>query len=213
MSIFDTLRPNTSVPDDSSAWWVRVTDLKQYTYCHRITYYMYCLPHLRPTTYKMQAGIEAQERVTELEDRRSLRAYGLQSGERHFHVTVHSVAMGCVGQIDMVIETEENGPHRLIPVDYKLSRRTPGRHFQLQLACYGMMLEEMFGLPVTEGFLYLIQSRETEHVAITKRLRREVTTNIATIRAMIHSQQVPPATPYRARCVACEYRRFCNDVL
>ena len=213
MSLLDSPLPTRSALDEQDAWWVRVTDLKQYTYCARITYYMYCLPHLRPTTYKMQAGIESQERVTGLEERRSLQAYGLHSGERHFHVPVRSTALGCVGQVDMVIETQEGGEHRLIPVDYKLSRRTPGHHFQLQVACYGMMLEEMYGLPVSEGFLYLIQSRQAEPVAITKRLRREVTNSIATIRAMIHSQQMPPATSQRAQCVACEYRRFCNDVL
>src|SRR5688572_5334969 len=153
MSLLDTPRSSHSPLDEQDAWWVRVTDLKQYAYCPRITYYMYCLPHLRPTTYKMQAGIESQERVTSLEERRSLQAYGLTDGERHFHVPVRSTALGCVGQIDMVIETKEGGQHRLIPVDYKLSRRTPDRHFHLQVACYGMMLEEMYGLPVLEGFL------------------------------------------------------------
>jgi CRISPR-associated exonuclease Cas4 len=213
MSLLDTPHSLDTTTDAPDAWWVRVTDLKQYAYCPRVTYYMYCLPNLRPKTYKMQAGIESQGRVTELEERRSLQAYGLSSGERHFHVPVRSTALGCVGQIDMVIETQEGGKRRLIPVDYKLSRRTPGRHFQLQVACYGMMLEEMYGVPVTEGFLYLIQSRKAERVAITKRLRREATLGIAAIRAMILSQQMPPATAHRGQCVACEYRRFCNDVL
>jgi CRISPR-associated exonuclease Cas4 len=199
--------------DGQNVWWVRVTDLKQYSYCPRVPYYLYCLPHLRPTTYKMEAGSEAQERVAELEERRSLRAYGLSSGERHFYHSVWSARLGCIGQIDMVIETEEGGVHRLIPVDYKLSQRTPGRHFQLQIACYAMMLEEMYGVSVPEGYIYLIQSRQAECIAITKRLRQEATTIIAALRAIIETQRVPPPTPRRPQCVACEYRRFCNDVL
>src|SRR5690349_14295777 len=139
MSLIDTPLPTHAAEQEEGAWWVRVTDLKQYIYCPRVTYYMYCLPHLRPTTYKMQAGIEAQARVTDLEERRSLQAYGLSSGKRHFHLPVRSTVLGCVGQVDMVIETQEGGVPRLIPVDYKLSRRTPGRHFQLQVACYAMM--------------------------------------------------------------------------
>lgn len=81
-------------------WLLRVTDLKQYDYCPRVVYYEHCLPKLRPVTYKMTAGIAAQERVTALEERRSLRTYGLTSGERHFNVAVSSAQLGFTGQID-----------------------------------------------------------------------------------------------------------------
>jgi CRISPR-associated exonuclease Cas4 len=193
-------------------WLVRVTDLKQYAYCPRIVYYTYCLPHLRPTTYKMAAGIAAQAEVTDLEERRSLRAYGVQTGTRHFHVPVQSATLGCVGQVDMVIETEGADGDRLIPVDFKLSR-TPGRHFQLQLTCYGLMLEEMTGLPAPEGYLYLIQTRQAEKVVFTSRLRRDAKAHLATIRQFLYNQAMPQPTAQRARCVDCEFRRFCNDVL
>ena len=56
-----------------TAWSLRVIDLKQYEYCPRIVYYEYCLPGVRPTTYKMAAGIAAQDRVNTLEERRGLR--------------------------------------------------------------------------------------------------------------------------------------------
>ena len=59
-----------------------VSDLRQYSYCPRIIYYRYCLPQIRPITYKMTAGQAAQESEEQREQRRSLRAYGLQSGER-----------------------------------------------------------------------------------------------------------------------------------
>lgn len=67
-------------------FYLQVTDLKQYLYCPRVVFYRYCLPDVRPVTFKMQAGIAAQDRVTELEKRRSLRAYDVVAGTRHFHV-------------------------------------------------------------------------------------------------------------------------------
>lgn len=213
MSLIEKSLPMPTADDGENMWWVRVTDLKQYSYCPRVPYYLYCLPHLRPTTYKMKAGSEAQDHVTELEERRSLRSYGLNSGIRHFYHPVWSAKLGCIGQIDMVIETEEGGSHRLIPVDYKLSQRTPGRHFKLQIACYAMMLEEMYNVSVPEGYIYLIQSRQAERIAITKRLRQEVAATVATLRSIIETQRIPPPTTHLAQCVACEYRRFCNDVL
>ncbi len=192
---------------------LRVIDLKQYAYCPRVVFYDYCLPSLRPTTFKMEAGIRAQDRVNGLEERRSLRAYGVETGTRHFHVSVQSAALGCTGQIDLVVETRDEGRHRLIPVDFKLSRKRPGRHFQLQLACYGLMLEEMWQLPVEEGYLYLIPKKESVRIPLTVRLRNEARRKLAEVREMIVTQRTPPPTKQRAKCVDCEFRRFCNDVL
>lgn len=194
-------------------WHLRVIDLKQYAYCPRVVYYDYCLGELRPTTYKMAAGIVAQERVNELEERRGLRAYGLASGTRHYHVPVQSEKLGCSGQVDLVIETQDEGRPRLVPVDFKLSRREPGHHFKLQLACYAMMLEDAWGLPVETGAIYLIPTKRVIQVPITTRLRNEAIRRLLAIREMVVAQRMPPPTPQRGRCLNCEFRRFCNDVV
>lgn len=195
------------------AWLLRVIDLKQYEYCPRVVYYDYCLAGLRPTTYKMAAGIAAQERVNGLEERRSLRAYGIQEGERHYHVAVMSEKLGCSGQVDMVIETHDDNRPRLLPVDFKLSRREPGRHFNLQLACYALLLEDDWGKPVEEGAIYLIPTKQVVKIPITTRLRNEAIRHLLEIRHLVTMQRVPPPTAQRSRCVNCEFRRFCNDVV
>jgi len=194
-------------------WLLRVIDLKQYAYCPRVVYYDYCLGDLRPTTYKMAAGIKAQDRVHQLEERRGLRAYGIEEGTRHYHVSVQSEKLGCSGQVDMVIETNDGGAARLVPVDFKLSRREPGNHFKLQLACYAMMLEDDWGLPVETGAIYLIPSKRVIKVPITTRLRNSAIRQLLAIREMVMAQRMPPPTTRRSRCVNCEFRRFCNDVV
>lgn len=195
------------------AWSLRVTDIKQYDYCRRVVFYEYCLPGVRPVTYKMQAGIGEQDRIADLEERRSLRAYGVTQGERHFNVNVASQKLPLVGQIDMVIETGAGGHAHLIPVDFKLSRREPGRHFKLQLAAYALLLEENWGVPVERGAIYLIPLKRVIDVPITPRLRKDVIAHLAEIRGMIEAEQMPAPTTQRSRCVNCEFRRFCNDVL
>jgi CRISPR-associated exonuclease Cas4 len=199
--------------ESTEQWLLRVTDLKQYDYCPRVVYYEYCLPKLRPVTYKMTAGIAAQEHVTALEERRSLRTYGLTSGERHFNVTVSSVALGITGQIDMLIDTEQSGVRTLIPVDFKLSRHNGGRHFQVQLTAYACLLEEAWGAPVHKGMLYFIPTKRVVPVPITAALRRTTRRHLTAMRQMITRQTLPPPTPQRSRCVNCEFRRFCNDVV
>jgi len=71
-----------------------VTDLKQFAYCPRVVYYSYCLPLIRPVTYKMEAGREAHLDEKGREERRSLRAYGLREGERSFNLWLGSLVCG-----------------------------------------------------------------------------------------------------------------------
>ncbi len=190
-----------------------VTDLKQYSYCPRVVFYTYCLPLLRPTTYKMEAGVAAHERAATLEQRRTLSAYGLVEGKRHFDIGVESDILGLRGRIDMVIEVGEGEERELIPVDYKQSRRRIGRHIRRQLAAYGLMLEETWGGRVRRGFIYSLLTRQAEEVALTEGLRGEVREVVAAMREMIEREAMPGPPRSRRPCVNCEFRRFCNDVV
>jgi CRISPR-associated exonuclease Cas4 len=190
----------------------RVTDLKQYAYCPRILYYHTCLPQVRPTTYKMEASVEAHAAVDEQEKRRTLKAYGLEQGERHFNVPLISERLGMRGEVDMVIEAESHGRREVIPVDYKLSTKA-AEHFQLQLAAYAAMLEDAWGVPVRRGFLYFLPLRRAEEVRITARLRTKLDEALSVMNRMLLSESMPAPTRQRAKCVACEFRRFCNDVV
>lgn len=189
-----------------------VTDLKQWVYCPRILYYHHCLPDIRPVTHKMEMGIEASRMEEGREDRRSLRVYGLRSGHREFNVPLSSSRLGLRGEVDMVITTSDADPEEVIPVDYKLARRA-GPHFRLQLAAYASLLEEMRKCTVRRGFLYYIPLRRAETVAIDKRLRQRLSETLDDMRATLEREQMPPPTPHIRKCVACEFRRFCNDVL
>ncbi len=193
-----------------------VTDLKQYTYCPRIVFYTYCLPLLRPTTYKMEAGARAHERAEKRERRRTLAAYGLEveDGRRHFDVWVASEEIGLRGRVDMAIEVEgQNGEREWIPVDYKQTARKTGKHVRRQLAAYGMMLEETLGGRARRGFIYSLVTRKAEEVRLTERLRGEVREVTLAMREMVERERMPAPSRSRRPCVNCEFRRFCNDVL
>ncbi|MCX7840428.1 MAG: CRISPR-associated protein Cas4 [Anaerolineae bacterium] len=196
--------------DDDWAYPVRVSDLKQWAYCSRVFYYQTCLPDVRPTTYKMYAGREAGQSEIGREERRSLRAYGIVAGEREFDVPVRSARLGLRGEVDMVITVAGTG--EVIPVDYKLTR-IAGEPFQLQIAVYGMMLEEMRGVAVTRGFLYEIPLRRAEEIKIEKRLRAKALRAVEEMRRIVEREEMPMPVKNRHKCMACEFRRFCNDVV
>ena len=121
---------------------------------------------------------------------------------------VRSNGLGLRGEIDMVITLADE----VIPVDYKLSDKA-GAHFKLQLAAYAMLLEEMRGVAVQRGFLYFIELRRAEAVPIDKKLRKQVHEAVAAMQQAAYSEQMPPPATQISKCVACEFRRFCNDVL
>ena len=43
--------------------------------------------------------------------------------------------------------------------------------------------------------------------------QRAAIRQLLAIRQMVTAQRTPPPTPQRSRCVNCEFRRFCNDVV
>ncbi|MEA3377617.1 MAG: CRISPR-associated protein Cas4 [Chloroflexota bacterium] len=190
-----------------------VTDLKQYGYCPRVVYYTYCLPLIRPTTYKMEAGQAAHEKAGRRERRRTLSAYGLEEGRRRFDVWLTSPILGLTGKVDMVIQVDDGAAQELIPVEYKQTRRRPGHHIRRQLAAYGMMLEETGDGQVHRAFVYSLQKRQAEEVTVTARLREEVRETVAGMREMVEREVMPSPPRSRRPCVNCEFRRFCNDVL
>jgi CRISPR-associated exonuclease Cas4 len=192
-----------------------VTDLKQYTVCPRIVFYRYCLPKVRPVTVLMEEGIRQHEQEDEREERRSLRTYGLMQGERVPHLSLRSERLGLTGRVDLAIAV----PDRMIPgaeaivVEYKYSEQKAGPHFKLQLTAYALLLEESWGLPVRRGFLYSIPLRRAEAIAITPRLRASVLQTVERMRQCVTDEIMPAPPSSCGRCVACEFRRFCNDVV
>jgi CRISPR-associated exonuclease Cas4 len=161
----------------------------------------------------MTAGIAAHEKAGQQERRRTLAAYGLKEGERFLDVGVESRSLGLRGRIDLVIETEGKDGLELIPVEYKQTSRRPGPHYRLQLAAYGIMLEETREGVVRRGFIYSLVSRKAEQVSLTERLRGDVRMTTAAMREMVEREVMPEPPRSRRGCVNCEFRRFCNDVL
>jgi len=190
----------------------RVTDLKQWVYCPRVLYYAMCLPKIRPTTYKMKAGVEAGQSEEGREERRSLRAYGLQEGRREFDVALSSSRYGLRGKADLIVWIDNPPPGEFVVVDYKLSD-IAGEHFKLQLMAYALMIEEMSGLTAKCGYLYFIPKRRPEKVQFTVKLREKLLTTLEAMHRMLRTETMPEPTPNRNKCLACEFRRFCNDVM
>ncbi len=192
---------------DPDAVLYSVTDLKQYIYCPRIFYYHTCLPDVRPTTYNIQAGIDAHVAERQRAERRSLKMYKVVTGQRFFDVALQSERLALTGRLDELVDTGGE----LIPVDYKLASKA-AFHFRIQLAAYALLLEETYQREIKRGFLYLIPRRHAEEVLISRKLRQQTQAALDNMTSIASTERMPPPTSWRQRCADCEFRRFCNDV-
>jgi len=199
--------PELALSDGKVPLVLQVTDIKQWLYCPRIVYFRFNWPAVRPGTYSLEEGRLAHEDFEAALRRRRRRLRGLPDGEWQFNISHYSPRLGLSGRIDLVIKREEE----MIPVDFKDSTNIKARHFRLQVVAYALLLEDAFDHPVHRGFIYSLPRRRAEEIRITARLRNEVQRIVQDIVDTIQGEHIPSGPNSLAPCVACEFRRFCND--
>jgi CRISPR-associated exonuclease Cas4 len=187
---------------------LRAADLRQYLYCPRVVYFSLVVPVDRVETFKMAAGREAEREHARLESRRTLARYGLADGIRRYDVRVICEKLGVSGVIDEVV----HGPEGPVPVEVKFTEGGVAFGHKVQLAVYGMALEEESGQSVSRGFIHLVPTKQTWGIALDAKLRSAATDTARRIRAMVASQEFPPPADRAAKCDGCEVRCFCNDI-
>ncbi len=114
---------------------------------------------------------------------------------------------GLAGKPDYLVR---RGRH-LIPVEVKPGRTAaqPYRSDILQLAAYGLLVEETYGVAPPYG---VIRYQSASHnVPFTPELRRELLNTLAAMRAAYDADDTPPNHHSPARCAACGYRAECGQ--
>jgi CRISPR-associated exonuclease Cas4 len=187
---------------------LRVTDLKQWAYCHRIVYYQQRMPGVGKVTYKMGEGKAAQEMVEQLEMRRTLREYGFEGAVRKFEVWLENDGLGLAGKLDLLLEKDTEAAI----VEFKLTSGEVGHNHRLQLGAYSLLVETELSKAVKRGFVYRIPDGRVFPVPIDDGLRYEVRQAMADMREMISDGFLPEPTDVRKRCEECEYANYCGDV-
>lgn len=198
------LQPSSPI----EGWKIRASDVKQFVYCPRIIYYNYVLPVERKTTFKMEYGKEEHVRLDRLEQRRTLKRYRLDEGERRFRLRLSSERLSLEGVLDMLIVS----PAGYFPVEFKFTESDPGLNHKYQLAAYALLVEDVFEVPVRTGFLYLVPGKRIYPVDITPNVRRHLLKIMNGIRDIVSKGLIPPKSRVSGRCNDCEFRQYCGDI-
>ena len=211
--------------------WFTVGDIKQYAYCPRIPYFRHVMRVPFHRSYSMQVGKQRHVQEELLERRRSFRKFGGGNGRKHFEVYLQSERLRLTGKLDLLIELhhgstipDENASRpstgvkagrdvrEWIPVEIKVSdRQTFGKNAVYQLVAYGLLVEESYGAPVREGWLYNVDTKRIQVVTFTAGARQYVGRILSRLHQIVAAEMfLPPWS--RKRCVHCEFRGYCNDL-
>lgn len=185
-----------------------VTDIKQYFYCRRITYFTFVAPVLKKISSMMSFGQEAHLVLDALENRRKLKRYGLSEGKREFHTYLTSNRLGLTGKLDLHLVT----PKGVYPVEYKFTDSEPNLNHKYQLTAYALLLEEYYKKPIRNGFLYHIGSKEIYPIEISQNMRDFTKKAVKNIQEIIKREKMPPMPSQKKKCRDCEFRNYCGDV-
>jgi CRISPR-associated exonuclease Cas4 len=157
----------------------------------------------------MQYGREAHEVEAALEKQRSLQRYGLHQGQREFGVHLHSDLLEITGIADLVVTVGVES----YPVEFKDSTREPDLGHHMQVCAYGLLLEATRKTKSPKGFWHSTRTRETYVIEFDTKLRKRTLQAIRDINAFIKAERCPDPTPQVGKCLECELRNFCGDVL
>ncbi len=213
---------------------VRVSDVRQFSFCPRVIWHRNVMGQMPRPTPKMELGNDAEAALTRLEKRRSLRRYRLPLASRRFQVQLESSRLGICGVCDLVLEVDaaevpwpEAGdvppaglrqvprtvPAAVYPVEVKRTQGGVGRQHVLQLAGYALLLSETIGCKVDTGFILLLPAQRIITVSLTNDERDEFLTIVQRIREMLENERFPHQTRHTSFCTDCEHLNFCGDVL
>jgi len=94
------------------------------------------------------------------------------------------------------------------PVEYKRGKPKKDDSDRVQVCAQALCLEEMLGIPVSEGALFYGQRKRRTVVSIDDPLRAVTARSIHRLRTMIQSNETPPAIR-EPKCDSCSLIEIC----
>ncbi len=190
---------------------ITVSDVKHYLYCPKIIYFDHVLHIPKPPDQKLQTGIEMHDSITAKEKRRKGAIFydpELDQAEKMFRVEMESSTLGLRGVLDYLVRTNRE----FIPVDYKFGQSHKGSihlNHKYQLAAYALLVEESFKTIVRRGFIHYSRDQKNVQIDFGDEIRRRTLKMIEKIAQIIEDEIEPAGTRNSARCIDCEYRKYC----
>ena len=142
---------------DEFDYYITPSELIEFNYCKRFTYYMKCLnvPQFEENRFKVQKGKEIHSKK-ENENKQYLRKK-LGVIDKKINVDLYSEKYKIKGIVDEVLTLSDN---TMAPLDYKFAKFDDVLYktYKNQMLMYSIMIEEMYNCKVNKCFLVYTRS-------------------------------------------------------
>jgi len=199
-------------PTEDEPYSITATDLLEFLYCARFTYFELVLniPEHQEKRFKVQKGRTVHEEKATMNPDYLRKKLGCVERKKSVYL---SSGRGLRGVVDEILFLRDG---TAAPLDYKYAEykeRTFKNHIY-QLALYGSLIRECFDLPVHRGFIVYTRSRnKLVEIALTAAVYSDLDKIIAEFLEIVQKGRYPKPTRYPARCADCCYRNICEKVV
>jgi CRISPR-associated exonuclease Cas4 len=180
---------------------VMISALQHYSYCARQCALIYVEQTYEQNIYTLR-GDMAHERVHDAAQSETRDGVRIERG-----LPLWSERLGLSGAAD-VVELEGEPIERVTPIEYKQGGRHAQRHDDVQLCAQALCLEEMFGVKIERGYIYMHAQRKRREVVFDEALRALTERLVREVRALLSASHVPPPAA-DARCERCSLIDAC----
>ena len=195
--------------DTDSTVMITPSEVIEYLFCPRFTYFMNCLniPQHEEQRYKVLKGRELHER-REKENREYLRKK-IGCVAKEVSVYVASPKIRIRGIIDEILTFADGS---MSPMDYKYTeyRDYLFETHKVQSVLYTMLIKETYQRPVNKGYICYVKDG-TELKEIVYKDSDFVYANevVDEIFSVILKGYYPKKTSWQNRCIDCCYKNIC----
>ena len=188
---------------------ITVSDVIEYMFCPRFTYFMYCLsiPQHEEKRFKVTKGRYTHDKKTKLDKKYLRRKFDVVRKE--VSVYLSSIKHHVRGIVDEVLFLEDS---TAAPLDYKFAeyKGYVFKTYKYQAVLYGLMISDIYDVKVHKGFICYVRSNNFVKEVEFKRSDFENAVKIVDeILCIIQSGFYPKKTKYSNKCIDCCYRNIC----
>lgn len=208
----DSSIPNAINSTDEESYSITATDLLEFLYCARFSYFeLYLMiPEHQEKRFKVQKGRTVHDEKAAVNPDYLRKQLGCIERKKSAYL---SSGLGMRGVVDEILFLQDG---TAAPLDYKYAEykdRTFKNH-RYQLAFYGRLIRDCFNLPVHRGFIVYTRSRnKLVEIKLTDTIYSELDKIIAEFLEIVQKGLYPKPTRYPARCADCCYRNICEKVV